>query len=129
MRVPWFSGLITAVILVAMLTPAESLPQVGFKVSDVVVHVLVFGLWGFVVRRETTLSPFAVVAAGLVLIFGTELLQILIPGRMFSWWDILSDALGLLAGMALAAWWAARTGQDSSANSARAAGESQARAN
>lgn len=134
MRLPWFSGVITAVILVAMLTPAESIPETGISGSDVLAHLATFTLWGFVVSREFAAAPMTVLTAGMGLAVGTELLQILVPGRMFSFWDILTDAIGLIIGVALAILWASRRvgdgsgGQDRSANKARAAGESQANA-
>lgn len=128
MRVPWFSGLVTAVILVAMLTPADAIPTTGFNGADVLVHMVIFAVWGFVVNRETTATPVVAMVAGLVLALSTELLQMLVPGRMFSFWDLVSDAVGLVIGVGLGSWWSARQAQESSANSARAAGESHANA-
>ena len=134
MRFPWVSGVLTAAILVAMLTPSESIPTTGFKGSDVVVHVVIFALWGLAVSLEFFAAPATVLAIGFALAWGTELLQMLVPGRMFSMWDILSDSIGLAAGVGLAWLWAtraagrARGGQERSSNRAWAAGESHANA-
>lgn len=128
MRFPWISGLVTAVILVAMLTPAEAIPDTGFNGMDVVVHVVTFTLWGAAVSREFRAAPGMVLLAGMGLALGTELLQLLIPGRAFSLWDMLSDLVGLVIGVGIGAWWRARRDQESSANRARAAGESHANA-
>lgn len=134
MRFPWISGVLTAAILVAMLTPSESIPTTGFKGSDIVVHVVIFALWALAVSLEFAAAPVTVLAVGFILAWVTELLQMLVPGRQFSLWDILSDTLGLAAGVALAFLVASRraaqraAGQDKSANSAWAAGESHASA-
>lgn len=128
MRFPWLSGLVTAVILVAMLTPADAIPDTSFNGADVLVHVVTFAVWGFVVRHETAAASGTVLAGGVALALATELLQMLIPGRMFAVWDIVSDVAGLAVGIVVAGWWASRRSQESSANSVRAAGESHAKA-
>jgi VanZ family protein len=127
-RFPWWSGVITMVILVAMLTPAESIPKTGIQGSDIVVHVVVFALWAFVVSREFAAAAATVLVAGGVLAVATELLQMLVPGRMFAIADLVSNAIGLFLGVGLAQLAASGRGQESSANSARAAGESHASA-
>lgn len=134
MRFPWFSGVITAAILVAMLTPAESIPQTGIKGSDVMLHIGIFAVWGLAVSLEFAAAPKTVLVSGFALAWATELLQMLVPGRQFSLWDILSDSLGLAVGVAVARLWVSRrasngsTPQESSANRAWAAGESHASA-
>lgn len=134
MRFPWVSGVLTAAILVAMLTPSDSIPTTGFKGSDVVVHVLIFALWGLAVSLEFPAAPSTVFISGFALAWGTELLQMLVPGRQFSLWDILSDSIGLAAGVAIALFLRSRRasqgpgGQERSSNRAWAAGESHARA-
>lgn len=127
-RLPWASAAVTLVILVATMTPGSAVPKVGFDGADVVVHVVAFAAWGLVVSRELSVGPGLVWVAGMVLALCTELLQMLVPGRTFAMWDLVSDAVGLAAGAALAAWLTRRKGQDSSANRARAAGESHASA-
>jgi VanZ family protein len=60
-----------------------------------------------------TIGWYRIVGLGLLLAATTEILQIAVPGRYFSWWDLLADALGVVLGVTLARWWlkVRRTGQ------------------
>lgn len=75
----------------------------GFSGMDLLVHVTVFGLWGFAVGWELpNRQVWALVVLGVGLAVCTEVLQIAVPGRAFSWWDLLADGTGALIGVAAA---------------------------
>lgn len=86
----------------------------GISGSDLVVHLMVFGAWGYWATVDLlTIGWYRIVGLGLLLAGTTEILQIAVPGRYFSWWDLLADALGVVLGVTLARWWlkVRRTGQ------------------
>lgn len=100
---PYVSILVTALILLVTLIPGRAVPNVGFSGIDLIVHVTVFGLWGVAVGREfPRVALGALIGAGAALAVVTEVTQIMVPGRAFSWWDLLADALGATAGLILA---------------------------
>jgi len=73
---------------------------VGFSGIDLLVHITIFGLWATAAMWESG-RPWTVWLWGLALAIATETIQILIPGRGFSWWDLVFDALGVALGIAL----------------------------
>ncbi|ALO46030.1 VanZ family protein [Pseudohongiella spirulinae] len=83
----------------------ESRPP-GAGQVDKLVHGLVFALCAYAVTRawlgECSLPALALMLA--VFAVFTELAQVFIPGRSGDVLDVLADASGLIAGMALALW-------------------------
>jgi VanZ family protein len=111
-RLPWLTGLVTAVILGALFLPAAAVPSVGIDHVDVAVHVALFGAWMGAAAAEFPRTPLwrlATVAA--LLAVGTELLQHFSPGRTFSWLDIASDTVGIMACLVVAALLRRRAGR------------------
>jgi VanZ family protein len=69
---------------------------------DKVVHIGMFAAWAVAVRYDLSPEqyPFLYVfLTGLFFSLVTEVLQILIEGRNFDVYDILADAIGVLAGL------------------------------
>lgn len=102
-RWPYVSIVVTALILLVTLIPGRAVPDVGFSGIDLVVHVSVFGLWGAATGWELPHVGFGVLlGAGVALAVVTEVTQIMVPGRAFSWWDLVADTLGASVGLLLA---------------------------
>lgn len=102
-RWPFVTAAVTAAILVVTLIPGRAVPAVGFSGMDLLIHLAVFGAWGAAVGSELrTARVAALIGVGAVFALATELLQIAIPGRAFSWWDLLADIAGVSLGVLLA---------------------------
>lgn len=99
----WFSALMTAVILAVLFVPAPAVPDVGVTGIDIVVHLLLFGLWGAAVAWEFRARVHQVAVAALAFAFATEVMQTFAVGRTFAWSDIAADLVGAVLGAAVAA--------------------------
>lgn len=114
----------TAIILVLTLTPAQEMPVTPhweLLAFDTAAHAGVFlvlsALWYFSVRRQRRFpalrqQAFGVVLLGAVLLGALiEVLQMMMQlGRNGEWSDLISDSIGVLAGLllmrAVRRWWA-----------------------
>lgn len=90
-------------IAVVCLMPSRNLPKVG--VSDKFEHVLAFGVLAFwfgsiVARRSLLLLGLALVGFGGLIELGQGAMG---WGRSAEWSDLLADAVGVIAGLLLAA--------------------------
>lgn len=98
-----FTLLVSALIITAVLIPGPNLPEVGMLGGmDKIVHVIMFSTWALAVRYEFNRPQFRFFLAFLIGVsfsLFTELLQILVEGRSFDWYDLLADAGGLVLGL------------------------------
>jgi VanZ family protein len=98
----FLTALVTVLIIIAVLTPGSKLPGVDLIGFDKLVHFGMFATWAVAVRYDLPDRVFAfwlVLTAGLTFSILTEVLQILAEGRTFDVYDMLADAIGLLAGL------------------------------
>lgn len=98
-----------AVILVLTSIPVPSTPVDDVRGIDKLVHAVLYGVLGFLVTRASweRARAWPAVAAALlgVLVFAAldEWHQAFVPGRSTDLLDLAADALGALAGTAVAA--------------------------
>ena len=95
----------TALILTAILLPGSKIPDVGFSGIDKLVHFTLFYLWSLAIRFdfEKNFKWKLAWVAGLIFSLLTEVLQILVEGRSFDYYDIVADGIGLSVGIATGA--------------------------
>lgn len=93
----------TTTILALLFVPAPAVPDVGITGIDLVVHLLLFGLWGAAVAWEFRAPVRQVALAALAFAFATEVLQTFAVGRTFAWSDIAADLVGAVVGATAAA--------------------------
>ena len=88
-------------LVAACLLPSSSVPGPELPGADKAFHLLSFAAVTFLWRLSGA-SVRRVALIGALLAVGTELGQSLLPlGRQGSWLDLLADALGILAGLAI----------------------------
>lgn len=108
-RGPWRLALLAAVLVTAFFAfrPGPG-PAPVFTAADKVQHLLAFGCMAFAGRlgfaRQAALAAALLAYGGFI-----ELVQTQVPGRDASWDDLVADALGIAAGLALVAWLRRRT--------------------
>lgn len=92
---------VTILILVAVLLPGSKIPAVGFQGIDKLAHFTLFYLWSLAVRFDfsTNFKWVVTFIAGLVFSYLTEVLQLLVEGRAYDYYDILADSIGLSIGL------------------------------
>ena len=93
----------TILILVAVLLPGSNLPDVDIVGIDKLAHFTLFTMWSISVRRDAgpAFRWIICLIAGVLFSLFTEVLQILVEGRSFDWYDLIADAAGLLFGLAI----------------------------
>lgn len=89
-----------------LLTFAQAYTLLEF-LANVALFVPFGVLWPFAASR---LRPMAVVALGLATSAGIELVQLLLPSRVPSLWDVIANTLGTAFGVGVAAFVNARRG-------------------
>lgn len=90
----------TTLLLFLVLLPGKDIPQVPVFGIDKLVHTLMFGGWTLAVRFDFRgLRRRRLLAFAACLGIGSELLQLLVPGRSFDVLDFAFDLFG--AGLAL----------------------------
>jgi VanZ family protein len=97
-----FTFLASLLILIAVLLPGSTIPDVNVVGFDKIVHTVLFGLWAFAVRYDLRFSKFnflVVVLIGMSFGMMTEVLQIFAEERNFDLYDALADAIGLIVGL------------------------------
>jgi len=94
----WYISIL--LVCYCSLTPRLELP-VTFWNADKVYHLLAYG-WianlpflGYSVKKQALLASFSMIFLGIVLEIG----QIYVPGRTFSFIDIIANSLGVFLGM------------------------------
>jgi VanZ family protein len=92
----------SALIIIAVLLPGSSIPDVGVVGVDKFVHIAMFAGWAVAVRYDfPTVKPWMVFVSGLLFSVLTEILQLFIEGRSFDLYDMMADGAGLLLGLLL----------------------------
>lgn len=94
------------IILVLTLTPGRTVPSVSIEGLDKAVHFILFGILMFLTLKglvkQKNISTFNynpyIVSFAFCLFYGIfiEFLQLYIPGRSFSSYDIMANSAGIL---------------------------------
>ncbi len=112
---------IQAAILVAMLLPAEAVPD-GPDLLSIAFHVGAYAALAFALVHPGGLAKGTALALVLASAVGTESLQALAPGRSPDGWDVLADLVGASYGLGWGRRWRARRLSASRPGSDAAAG-------
>lgn len=94
--------LVSVLIIIAVLIPGRDLPNVNIGGYDKLIHIVMFAAWALAIVYDLHPKPFRfflLLLAGLAFSAVTELLQLLVEGRSFDIYDMIADALGLIAGL------------------------------
>ncbi len=95
--------LVTAVILIIIILPGSSVPDVGFIPGiDKFAHFLLFLGWTVAMQNDFDFRPkwYVIILIGATFSALTEVIQIGIDGRSFDINDWLADLAGLVFGVA-----------------------------
>lgn len=93
---------VSILILIAVLVPGRSLPDVSIGGYDKLIHIIMFMAWGVAVRLDFDRKSFRFAlffVLGILFSAFTEIVQILVEGRSFDLYDMAADAVGLLIGL------------------------------
>lgn len=96
--------LISALIIVAVLIPGPNLPDIRIGGYDKLIHIAMFAVWILAVRFDYGRKPFPwllIFAAGIGFSALTEVLQLLVEGRTFDYYDMAADTVGMILGLAV----------------------------
>ena len=106
--------------------PGDALPLPDFRFSDKLAHFLAYALLGVLIAarapirerlrgREAAAPRFDWPGAAIGILYGVsdEIHQLYVPMRLFSVSDAAADAMGVVAGVALARWAERRRGGES----------------
>lgn len=94
--------IVSVVILIALLLPGDSLPDVGSGGLDKFVHFAMFATWAVAVRYDLDRNPFPfllILVAGISFGVLSELLQVWVDRRTVDFYDMAADAVGVIAGL------------------------------
>ncbi len=100
-RLPFF--LWTLIILFLTWYPKVEIPDLGINAEDKVAHIAVFLLWGILMLRmlnryeinDLSGAVKLVIVSGTLFAIVDESIQGLIPGRYFTFYDMLANAAGV----------------------------------
>jgi VanZ family protein len=96
------SLIVSVLIVIAVLIPGSSIPDVEFIGVDKFVHIAMFSSWAIAIGYDfPSTRPWLVFILGLGFSIFTEFLQLFIEGRSFDFYDMIADAGGLLLGLIL----------------------------
>lgn len=97
----WPTITTTLSILVIVLLPGSSLPNINFFGFDKLVHFSMFLVWAVAVGYNFPLAPkLTILIIGLGFSLFTELLQLVVEDRSFDLFDMAADTVGVLVGIA-----------------------------
>jgi VanZ family protein len=102
MNIKYATIIVSSLIIIAVLIPGSNLPDVKIVGFDKVVHIGLFGLWAIAFRYDFNTPSFKfslAFAIGMAFSLTTEVLQLLVEGRSFDTYDLIADAIGLIAGL------------------------------
>ena len=92
----------TVIILIAVLLPGSSLPDVSSFGLDKIIHFTLFFGWAVAVRYDfPAVKKMLVFSLGILFSFITEILQLFAEDRSYDLYDMLADSLGLAMGLIL----------------------------
>jgi len=96
MTLAWRAAFVCAIAAISWLalSPPDRLPPIHFW--DKLSHTIAFGALALLSAHGWPRVPTPILAA-ILLTYGAtiEVLQIMVPGRHFSWLDLLADGVGL----------------------------------
>ena len=97
----WATISATALILIVVLLPGSAVPDVGLSGIDKLVHFSLFYLWSLAIRFDFKANFKWLVGwlAGIAFSYLTEVLQQVVEGRAFDYYDIAADVIGLTVGL------------------------------
>jgi VanZ family protein len=105
LRGAWLAAAAYGLLLLGQSSiPAPALPPPPFSYADKAAHLAIYLPLGWLLHRATG-SVMPALALGAAFAVADECYQTLIPGRHPDSADAAADALGVLAGAALRAWW------------------------
>ena len=99
----YFTLIVSILIIIAVLLPGSTIPDVSIVGFDKFVHVGMFATWTVALRYDfpaTRPSMVFLLATGFSVL--TEVLQLFVEGRSFDLYDMLADAFGIIIGLLLA---------------------------
>jgi VanZ family protein len=102
MNIKYATIVVSTLIIIAVLIPGPNLPGIDIVGFDKVVHIGLFGLWAIAFRYDFNTPSFKFTVAfliGAAFSVTTEVLQLLVEGRSFDVYDLVADAIGLIAGL------------------------------
>src|SRR5688572_7320147 len=92
--------IVSVLIVIAVLIPGSTIPDVSFVGVDKFVHIAMFSCWAIAIRYDfPSVKPWLVFVFGIVFSLFTEILQLFIEGRSFDLYDMVADGAGLLLGL------------------------------
>ncbi len=97
-----FTVIVSIIILIALLVPGSSLPDVETPGFDKFIHFGMFAAWAVAIRYDLNRNPFPfllIFAAGTFFGALSELLQVWVAGRTVDFYDITANALGVVIGL------------------------------
>lgn len=96
----WLTIATTVIILIAVLLPGSSLPDVSSFGMDKIIHFTLFFAWAIAVRYDfSNAKKIPVFVLGILFSFITEILQLFAEDRSYDLYDMLADSLGLAMGL------------------------------
>lgn len=93
----------TAFVTYASIRPMDSAP---LEPWDKVAHLVLYSIFALLGSRiVTNKKQFLYLCAGVVVYSGLmEIIQSFVPGRVMSGYDLLANAIGVIAGASIAKW-------------------------
>lgn len=89
---------VSTCILITVLLPGSSLPDLPGAGLDKLVHLTLFAVWAIALQYDFHLSLPRLLLAGVGFTVLTEVLQLFVEGRTFDGYDMVADIVGLLVG-------------------------------
>jgi VanZ family protein len=97
------SIVVTLLIIVAVLIPGSTIPNVNIIGFDKIVHVTMFFTWAAALHCDFPRTHYLkIIFLGLAFSVSTELLQLVAEDRSFDWYDMVADGIGLCVGLLMA---------------------------
>ena len=99
----WTLGAIWLVLIVYLSVANLALPRIDFSIGDKVNHFVAYGfLMGWFGQLVKTTSRRLLIASGLILMgLVLEIVQGTLPYRLFDWFDVVANSLGVLVALLL----------------------------
>lgn len=95
--------IVSTLIIIAVLVPGSTIPDVKVIGVDKIVHICMFAAWAVALRFDFPhFKWWHIFALGMIFSFLTEVLQLLTEDRSFDLYDMVSDAIGLTLGLFVA---------------------------
>jgi len=93
-----------AAIFILSSIPGTEFPKEPFPNCDKVVHIIEYAILGILWYRTLKNKIFLVLAIGIIYGLSDEFHQLFVPFRQFSILDWITDAAGIVIGIAIGRW-------------------------